>query len=56
VTQAVHSRFAFAAVEAIGDAVSASIQRLPYDALNVAREMRAAGRPDELAEKLVAAA
>ncbi|MGH3081595.1 MAG: metallophosphoesterase family protein [Gaiellaceae bacterium] len=49
-------RAAFALLEAVGDAVSASIHRLPYDAPDVARKMRAAGLPDELAEKLVAAA
>jgi hypothetical protein len=34
----------------------ASIRRVCYDAGAVAREMRAVGLPEELAEKLVAAA
>ena len=49
-------RAAFAVLEVRGDAVAPSIHRVAYDALAVAREMRAAGLPDELAEKLVAAA
>ena len=36
--------------------VSASIQRVPYDAEAVAREVQAAGLPGEYAAKLVAAA
>jgi putative phosphoesterase len=36
--------------------VRASIQRIPYDAESVAREVAAAGLPGEYAEKLVAAA
>ena len=36
--------------------VSASIERVPYDAEAVAREVAAAGLPGEYAEKLVAAA
>ena len=48
------ARAALALLEARGD-VSASIQRVAYDALTVAREMRAVGLPDELAETLVAA-
>ena len=39
-----------------GDDVAPSIHRVAYDALAVAREMRAAGLPAELAAKLVAAA
>src|SRR5919106_26954 len=49
-------RAAFAVLEARGDVVAPSIHRVAYDALAVAREMRAAGLPDELAEKLLAAA
>jgi putative phosphoesterase len=36
--------------------VAASIQRVPYDVETVAREVAAAGLPDEYADKLVAAA
>lgn len=50
------ARAAFAVLEARDDGLYASIERVPYDALAVAREMRAAGLPDELADKLVAAA
>ena len=50
------ARAAFAVLEATDDGVAASIRRTAYDALAVAREMRTAGLPDELAEKLVAAA
>jgi putative phosphoesterase len=49
-------RAAFAVLEARDDDVAPSIHRVTYDAVAVAREMRAAGLPDELAEKLVAAA
>ena len=49
-------RAASALLEAQGDLVSASIHRVAYDALAVAREMRIAGLPLELADKLVAAA
>jgi hypothetical protein len=35
--------------------VQASIERVPYDAEAVAREVAAAGLPGEYAEKLVAA-
>jgi putative phosphoesterase len=50
------ARGAFAVLEASGDDLMASIQRVTYDALAVAREMRTAGLPEELADKLVAAA
>jgi diadenosine tetraphosphatase ApaH/serine/threonine PP2A family protein phosphatase len=50
------ARAAFALLRAQAGDVSASIHRVPYDALAVAREMRTAGLPAELAEKLVAAA
>ena len=46
----------FAVLEADGTTVTASINRVAYDALAVAREMRATGLPEELAENLVAAA
>jgi predicted phosphodiesterase len=49
-------RASFAVLEATAGGVSVSIERAAYDALAVAREMRAVGLPDELAEKLVAAA
>ena len=49
-------RASFAVVEAAEDGVSVSIERAAYNALAVAREMRAVGLPDELADKLVAAA
>jgi putative phosphoesterase len=49
-------RGAFALLELTGDRIEAAIERVPYDALAVAREMRAVGLPDELAEKLVKAA
>ena len=49
-------RGAFAVLEASGDDVAVMIERVEYDALSVAREMRAVGLPDELADKLVAAA
>ena len=47
---------AFALLEAGGNGVLPSIKRAEYDALAVAREMRSAGRPDELADKLGTAA
>jgi putative phosphoesterase len=50
------ARAAFALLRAQAGDVSASIHRVAYDALAVAREMRTAGLPAELAEKLVAAA
>nr|MBA2581517.1 YfcE family phosphodiesterase [Thermoleophilaceae bacterium] len=37
-------------------AVQVSIERVPYDAEAVARELAAAGLPSEYADKLVAAA
>jgi hypothetical protein len=46
-------RAAFAVLEARGDDVAPSIDRVAYDALAVAREMRTAGLPEELAERLV---
>jgi putative phosphoesterase len=49
-------RAAFAVLEARDDGISASIRRVAYDAPAVAREIRAVGLPNELAEKLVAAA
>jgi putative phosphoesterase len=50
------ARGSFAVLEESGEGVSVSIERAAYDALAVAREMRAVGLPDELAEKLVIAA
>ncbi|MGO9957383.1 MAG: metallophosphoesterase family protein, partial [Solirubrobacteraceae bacterium] len=51
------ARAAFAVLE-LDDTgqVQASIQRVPYDAEAVAREVEAAGLPGEYAQKLVAAA
>jgi putative phosphoesterase len=50
-------RAAFALLEAGSEGnVVASIERVPYDAEAVAREVAAAGLPEEYAEKLVAAA
>ena len=50
-------RAAFAILECDEtDRVRASIERVPYDAAAVAREVAAAGLPGEYAEKLVAAA
>ena len=49
-------RAAFALLEADGDHPRVSIERVAYDAAGVAREVKAAGLPDELAEKLVLAA
>jgi putative phosphoesterase len=51
-----YPRSSFAVLEATAGGVSVSIERTPYDALAVAREMRAVGLPDELADNLVAAA
>jgi putative phosphoesterase len=48
-------RACFAMLEASDDGVSITIERAEYDAIAVAREMRAAGLPAELADKLVAA-
>jgi putative phosphoesterase len=51
------ARASFALLEATGDSgIAVSIERVPYDALAVAREMRRVGLPNELADKLVAAA
>jgi len=47
--------FALLELDEAGE-VRASIERVPYDAEAVAREVAAAGLPDEYAEKLVAAA
>jgi putative phosphoesterase len=49
-------RASFAVLTATADGISVSIERAAYDALAVAREMRAVGLPDELADKLMAAA
>jgi putative phosphoesterase len=49
-------RAAFALLELAGGRVIASIRRVPYDAAAVAREVRASGLPDELADRLVEAA
>jgi len=48
-------RCAFAILESDADGVQASIERVPYDAEAVAREVAASGLPGEYAEKLVAA-
>jgi putative phosphoesterase len=50
------ARASFAMLEGAVEGVSVSIERAAYDALAVAREMRAVGLPKELAENLVAAA
>ena len=49
-------RGAFAVLDTSRGEVQVTIERVEYDALAVAREMRAVGLPDELADKLVAAA
>ena len=49
-------RAAFAVLELEGSEILASIDRVSYDADAVAREVAAAGLPDEYAEKLVIAA
>jgi putative phosphoesterase len=49
-------RAAFALLQATEHGVSASIERVPYDADAVARDVVAAGLPVEYAEKLVLAA
>jgi putative phosphoesterase len=49
-------RAAFALLELVQGCVRASIERVPYDAVGVAREVAAVGLPAELADKLVAAA
>jgi putative phosphoesterase len=50
------ARGAFAVLRERDGDVDIEIERVTYDALAVAREMRAAGLPAELADKLVAAA
>jgi predicted phosphodiesterase len=49
-------RGAFAVLRAAGDAVSVEIERVSYDADGVAAEVRRAGLPRELADKLLLAA
>jgi putative phosphoesterase len=49
-------RAAFALLELVDGRVEASIERVPYDAEAVAREVESSGLPGELAAKLVAAA
>ncbi|HWW91424.1 MAG TPA: metallophosphoesterase family protein [Solirubrobacteraceae bacterium] len=49
-------RVAFAVVRATEESVSVSIERVAYDAGAVAAEVRAAGLPGELADKLLIAA
>jgi putative phosphoesterase len=49
-------RAAFAILRADGDGVDVSIERVEYDAEAVAREVTAAGLPEEYADKLVLAA
>jgi putative phosphoesterase len=49
-------RAAFAVLTETAEGVEAAIRRVAYDALSVGREMREVGLPEELAEKLVAAA
>jgi putative phosphoesterase len=49
-------RASFAVLDTTANGVTASVERAPYDALAVAREMRSVGLPGELADKLVAAA
>lgn len=50
------ARAAFALLEASADGLRVTIERVPYDAEAVAREVEAAGLPREFAEKLVLAA
>jgi putative phosphoesterase len=50
------ARAAFMVLREVGGEIAVTIERVAYDALSVAREMRAAGLPDELAVKLVQAA
>jgi len=50
------ARAAYAVLAATGGGVEAGIERVSYDAGGVAEEVRRAGLPEELAEKLVAAA
>jgi putative phosphoesterase len=49
-------RASFAVFDEGADGLEVRIERVAYDALAVAREMRAVGLPDELADKLVEAA
>jgi putative phosphoesterase len=49
-------RASFAMLTESDAGVAVTIERVAYDALAVAREMRAVGLPDELADKLVKAA
>jgi putative phosphoesterase len=49
-------RAAFAVLRATGESVSASIERVAYDAGAVAAEVREAGLPGEFADKLLVAA
>jgi putative phosphoesterase len=49
-------RAGFAVLTARNGGVDVSIERVVYDAESVARQVREAGLPDELADKLVAAA
>jgi putative phosphoesterase len=50
------ARAAFALLEASADGLRVTIERVPYDAEAVAREVEASGLPREFAEKLVLAA
>jgi putative phosphoesterase len=50
------ARGAFAVLRAAAEDIQARIERVPYDAESVAGEVRRAGLPDELADKLVQAA
>jgi putative phosphoesterase len=49
-------RAAFAVLREVDGGLDVTIERVAYDALSVAREMREVGLPDELAVKLVKAA
>ena len=49
-------RSSYAVLDATDAGIAVSIERVPYDALAVSREMRKVGLPDELADKLVIAA
>ena len=49
-------RAAFAVVDGEGGEIDVAIERVEYDAESVAREVSAAGLPDEYADKLVLAA
>jgi hypothetical protein len=50
------ARAAFAVLRGGDGEIDVTIERVAYDALSVAREMRDAGLPDELGAKLVQAA